>query len=122
MNLPLIQTLRVRDTLLCVFPKELGDAAVEDYPLQLLERIERTRCCKVLLDVSAMEVVDTYVAAVLARTVNNARLLGSRTVLCGIRPEVAATLAHMGQTLPGVQTALNVDRGFALLNAPGAIP
>ena len=59
--------------------------------------------------------VDTYVARILAETGRMARLMGTRTVLVGMRPEVAATLVRMGYAMEGVRTALDLDDGLALL-------
>lgn len=110
-----VPIVRVHGTLLCVFLSEMTDVVAEAYQSQLLARIESTGVRDVLLDISAVDVVDTYVARVLLETANMAQLMGARSVLVGMRPDVAATLAHMGQVLSGLETALNVDDGFALL-------
>lgn len=110
-----VPIVRVHGALLCVFLSEMTDVIAEAYQSQLLARIESTGVRGVLLDISAVDVVDTYVARVLLETANMAQLMGARSVLVGMRPDVAATLAHMGQVLSGMETALNVDDGFALL-------
>ena len=68
-----------------------------------------------MIDISGLEVVDTYVARVLAETGRMARLMGADTVLVGMRPEVAATLIRMGYAMDGIRTALNLEEGLALL-------
>ncbi len=68
-----------------------------------------------VIDISALEVVDTYVARVLAETGRMARLMGADTVLVGMRPEVAATLIRMGYMMDGIRTALNLEEGLELL-------
>jgi rsbT antagonist protein RsbS len=68
-----------------------------------------------MLEISALELVDTYVARVLADTARMARLMGTRTVIVGMRPEVAATLVQMGYELDGIEAALNVDHALELL-------
>ena len=68
-----------------------------------------------LIDLSGLDIVDSYVARVLADTAKMARLMGTDTVIVGIRPEVAATLVRMGYAMSGVRTALNVDEGIAML-------
>lgn len=110
-----VPLLCVRDTIICVFQSDLTDATAERYQAQLLERIERTGGSNVLLEVSALDLVDSYVAQMLLDTATMARLMGARAVLVGVRPEVAATLVHMGHTLAGIETALNVDHAFKLL-------
>jgi len=69
----------------------------------------------VVIDISGLEEVDTYVARVLADTARMAKLMGTRSVLVGMRPEVAATLVRMGYAMSGVETALDVDQGLSLL-------
>lgn len=113
-----IPVIRIRDTLLSAIQGDLSDRVAEAFQHDLLTRLERTGASGVLLDISALEIVDTYVARVLAETAQMASLMGARTVLVGMRPEVAATLITMGETLTGVDTALNVDDGLELLAAP----
>jgi rsbT antagonist protein RsbS len=71
-----------------------------------------------VVDISGLEVVDTYVARVLADTARMAKLMGARSVLVGMRPEVAATLVRMGYAMDGVATALNVDEALVVLSEP----
>lgn len=118
MGTPGVPIVRISGTLLCVFQADLSDRVAEACQQQLLAKLESTCETRVLLDVSSLDMVDTYVARVLLDTASMARLMGARTVLVGMRPEVAATLAHMGQVLGGMETALNVDHGFALLSKP----
>ncbi len=110
-----IPVIRIRDTLLSALQGDLSDRVAEAFQQHLLTKIESTGARGVLLDISALEIVDTYVARVLVDTAMMARLMGARTVLVGMRPEVAATLIHMGQALQGLETALNVDDGLDLL-------
>jgi rsbT antagonist protein RsbS len=110
-----IPILRVADNLLVTVQTELHDAVAEAFQEDLLATIERTGAAGLLIDVSGLDVVDSYVARVLADTGRMAKLMGTETVIVGIRPEVAATLVRMGYTMTGVRTALNVDEGLALL-------
>ena len=111
-NIPI---LRVADNLLVTVQTELHDQVAEAFQEDLLAAIEKTGAAGLLVDVTALDVVDSYVARVLADTAKMARLMGTETVIVGIRPEVAATLVRMGYMMTGVRTALNVDEGLALL-------
>ena len=112
-----IPVLRVADNLLVTVQTDLHDAVAEAFQEDLLAEIEKTGAAGLLIDVTGLDVVDSYVARVLADTARMAKLMGTETVIVGIRPEVAATLVRMGYSMTGVRTALNVDEGLALLPA-----
>lgn len=110
-----IPILRVGDNLLVSVQTDLHDAVAEAFQEDLLATIEKTGAAGLLIDVSGLDMVDSYVARVLADTGRMAKLMGTEPVIVGIRPEVAATLVRMGYAMTGVRTALNVDEGLALL-------
>ena len=111
-----IPILRIGSTLLVTIQTDLHDAMAEAFQEDVLSAIERESASGLLIDVSGLDSVDSYVARVLAETGRMARLMGTATVIVGIRPEVAATLVRMGYQMgSGVRTALNVDDGLALL-------
>ena len=110
-----IPILRVGEVLLVSVQTDLHDALAETFQADVLLAIEKTGVRGLLVDISALDVVDSYVARVLADMGRMARLMGTETVLCGMRPEVAATLVAMGYLMTGVRTALNVDDGLLLL-------
>jgi rsbT antagonist protein RsbS len=110
-----IPILRIGPTLLTTIPIELRDAVADAFQADILTDIERTGATGLVIDISGLDMVDTYVARILAETGRMARLMGTATVLVGMRPEVAATLVRMGYDMGGVRTALNLDDGLALL-------
>ena len=110
-----IPILRVGQNLLCTVHVELRDAVAEAFQEDILEELEKRRAGGLLVDISGLDVVDTYVARVLTETARMARLMGTSTVIVGMRPYVAATLVRMGYAMDGVQTALNVDDGIEAL-------
>jgi len=110
-----IPVLQVGDNLLVSVQTDLHDAVAEAFQADLLTTIERTGAAGLVIDVSGLDVVDSYVARVLADTGRMAKLMGTVTVIVGIRPEVAATLVRMGYQMTGVRTALSVDEGLRLL-------
>jgi rsbT antagonist protein RsbS len=111
-----IPILRLGGTLLATIPTELRDRVAQDFQDDILTALEERGGARgVVIDISGVETVDTYVARVLADTGRMAKLMGARTVLVGMRPEVAATLVRMGYSMEGVLTALNAAEGLALL-------
>lgn len=115
----MIPILRLGTTLLATIQDELRDHVAQAFQEDVLAQLERRGTTGLVIDISALEVVDTYVARVLAETGRMARLMGADTVLVGMRPEVAATLIRMGYSMDGVRTALNLEEGLALLTRRG---
>jgi rsbT antagonist protein RsbS len=107
-----IPILRIGRILLTTVHIELDDRVAEAFQKDVLRAIEKADATGLLIDISGLDLVDTYVARILAETGRMAKLMGTSTVLVGMRPEVAATLVRMGYTLDGVETALNVEEGL----------
>ena len=110
-----IPILRVGPTLLATVHIELRDAVAEAFQEDVLAAIERHGSSGLVIDITGLDMVDSYVARILAETGRMAKLMGTQTVLVGMRPEVAATLVRMGYGMEGVQTALNLDDGLEIL-------
>jgi rsbT antagonist protein RsbS len=110
-----IPVIRLGDNLLVSLQGDLDDAAVLHLERELTEWTSRTRAKGVLIDVSGLAVVDSFIARVIARIVAMTRLLGAQTVVVGIQPAVAITLVELGISMDHVHTALNAGHGMALL-------
>ena len=110
-----IPILKVEDTLMVSIQVELHDQQALDLQEDILSEIDRTQAKGLLIDVTALEVVDSFLGRLISDTAAMARMMGTQTVLVGLRPAVAITLVELGLDLPGVQTALNVERGLALI-------
>jgi rsbT antagonist protein RsbS len=114
-----IPILRIGSTLLVTIQTDLHDALAEAFQEDILVTIEKQDASGLIIDVSGLESVDSYVARLLTDTAKMARLMGTDTVIVGVRAEVAATLVRMGYTMGNaVRTALNVDDGLKLLGRP----
>jgi rsbT antagonist protein RsbS len=111
-----IPILRLGDVLISSVHVDLHDAVAEAFQADVLTHIEKTGAKGLVIDVSGLEMVDSYVARILADTGRMAKLMGTQMVLVGMRPEVAATLVRMGYSMEGVKTALNLDAGLAVLH------
>jgi rsbT antagonist protein RsbS len=110
-----IPILRIGPTLLATVSVDLRDAVADTFQADVLTSIERSGATGLVIDISGLEIVDSYVARILAETGRMARLMGTDTIIVGMRPEVAGTLVRMGYAMEGVQTALDLDDGLALL-------
>lgn len=107
-----IPILRVKDILLTSIQVDLTDQDALDFQSDVLSRVSETEVNGVVIDITALNVVDSFMAHVLNDTANMARLLGTEVVVCGTQPSVALTLTEMGRELIGVETALNLEQGL----------
>ncbi|MEG8276108.1 STAS domain-containing protein [Streptomyces sp. AHA2] len=112
-----VPVLRLGDVLLVTLQGELHDAMAEQLQHDVATRIAQSRVTGVVIDISGVEIVDSFLGRVLAEIAAGAKLLAARTVLAGMRPAVAITLVELGLTLPGLRTALDVERAMELLAA-----
>ncbi|MEU8034847.1 STAS domain-containing protein [Streptomyces sp. NPDC049099] len=114
-----VPVLALGDVLLVSLQGELHDGMAEQLQQDITSRIATSRVSGVVLDISGVDVVDSFLGRVLAEIASTARLLAARTVLAGMRPAVAITLVELGLALPGLVTALDVDRALELLARRG---
>jgi rsbT antagonist protein RsbS len=110
-----IPILKMGRFLLVTVQVDMHDQLAMQLQEDLTERIVAARARGVLIDISALEVVDSFIGHMISNIAAMARVLDAETVVVGIQPAVAITLVELGLSLEGVRTALNVDRGMALL-------
>ncbi|MYS23527.1 rsbT antagonist protein RsbS [Streptomyces sp. DvalAA-14] len=107
-----VPILKIGDILLVSIQIDLEDQMVLDLQEDLSERIVGTGAHGVVIDISALEIVDSFVGRMLATIAAISRVLGAETVVVGMRPAVAMTLVELGLSLGGVRTALNLEEGL----------
>jgi len=112
-----IPILKLRGLLLVTIQVDMHDRLAMQLQDELTARISETGARGVLIDISSLEIVDSFIGRMIANIAAMARVLDAETVVVGMQPAVAITLVELGLTLPGVRTALNVDKGMALLEA-----
>jgi len=112
-----IPILRMGPFLLVTIQVDMDDRVAVQLQDDLTASISNTHARGVLIDISALEIVDSFIGRMISNISAMSRILDASTVLVGMRPAVAITLVELGLTIPGVMTALNVERGMAMLNA-----
>jgi rsbT antagonist protein RsbS len=110
-----IPILKMGDYLLVTIQVDMHDRLAMTLQDDLTSRIVDVRAKGVLIDISALEIVDSFIGRMLADIAAMSRVLDAETVVVGMRPAVAITLVELGLSLTGVRTALNVERGMELL-------
>ncbi|HEU4699313.1 MAG TPA: STAS domain-containing protein [Gemmatimonadales bacterium] len=112
-----IPILKMGEFLLVTIQVDMHDRLALTLQDDLTDRIARTGARGVLIDISSLEIVDSFIGRMLANIAAMARILDAQTVVVGMQPAVAITLVELGLSLPGVRTALDVERGMLLLRA-----
>lgn len=105
-----IPILKLKDILITSIQIDLTDEEAILFQTDVLAKVSETDAKGVVIDITALDVVDSFMARVLNNTATMVRLLGAEVVLCGMQPSVALTLIEMGRELIGVETALNLDQ------------
>ncbi|HEX8181200.1 MAG TPA: STAS domain-containing protein [Pyrinomonadaceae bacterium] len=112
-----IPILKVGRVLIVPIQVDMDDQTVIGLQERILAELERTGARGVLIDISLLEMVDSFIGRMLSDIASMARIMDARTVVVGMRPAVAITLVELGLELRGVETVLNVDEGIKLLRA-----
>jgi len=113
MKIPILQLGRI---LLVSIQVDLTDTDAMQFQNDLVNKIAATEALGVAIDITALDVVDSFMARLISDTASMARLLGAEVVICGIQPYVAMTLVEMGRDLIGADCAFNLEQALKILN------
>ena len=112
----LVSILRQGDYLLASINAALDDGEMVRFQEALVERIGQDRSRGVIVDVAALDVLDSYAARTLGLLAEMARLRGAETVIVGVSPEIAFTMVRLGMSIANVHTALDLEQGLQVLD------
>ncbi|MEI6314676.1 MAG: STAS domain-containing protein [Syntrophus sp. (in: bacteria)] len=112
-----IPIIKMGEFLLVSIQVDMHDRLALTLQDDLMEQIVRTGARGVLIDISSLQVVDSFIGRMLGNIAAMSRILDAETVVVGMQPAVAVTLVELGMSLKGIRTALNVDKGMALLRS-----
>jgi rsbT antagonist protein RsbS len=119
-----IPILKMGEFLLVTIQVDMHDRMAITLQEDLTDRIVKTGAKGVLIDISSLEIVDSFIGRMLGNIASMSRILDAETVVVGMRPSVAITLVELGVALPGIRAALNVERGMRMLRSSirGEVP
>ena len=112
-----IPILKMGEFLLVTIQVDMHDQLAITLQEDLTQQIVKHRAHGVLIDISSLEIVDSFIGRMIGNIAGMARMLDAQTVLVGMKPAVAITLVELGLSLAGVRTALNVEKGMAVLQS-----
>ncbi|MDF2955480.1 STAS domain-containing protein [Candidatus Alkanophaga liquidiphilum] len=110
-----IPILKIGDFLVASIQIPLHDKLAVKFQQDLLQKIEKTKAKGLIVDITAIDVVDSFITRILVEIAKMAGLMGVKTVLVGLRPEIAITLVEFGMELGGIKTALDLESALSLL-------
>ena len=116
-----IPILKMGEHLLVTIQVDMHDRLALNLQEDLTHRVVKTKAKGVLIDISALEIVDSFIGRMLANIASMSKVLDARPVVVGMRPAVAITLVELGLNLAGVSTALNVEKGMELLRTQSSV-
>jgi rsbT antagonist protein RsbS len=111
-----IAILTIGSVIIVPLQVELHDQAARNLQRNILNKIERINAKGLLMDVSGVNIIDSFLGRLLVETAKMAGLMGAETVLVGMKKEVVLTLIHLGMIMKDVRTAMNLEDGLTLLN------
>ncbi len=110
-----IPILKIGDVLIASIQTALHDTTAIQFKDDLLEKIHETKARGVIIDLTAVDIVDSFIGRMIADIAAMSGLMGTQVILTGLQPAVAITLVELGMELPSVLTALNLEKGLALM-------
>jgi rsbT antagonist protein RsbS len=116
-----IPVLRLGDFLLVTIQVDLDDRLAEALEENLVNLVHQTSACGVLIDISAVSIIDSFIGRILSNIAGMAKIMDAETVVVGMQPAVAVTLVELGLPFKGILTALNVEKGLELLRMKVAL-
>jgi len=108
-----VAIMKLGEVLITAIPVDLSDEDAKQFQNDLLHQINSCDAKGVVIDISALDLVDSYMARIVNDSATMAGLLGAEVVVCGMQPQIGTTLIEMGRELLGVETALNLDLAMA---------
>ena len=117
-----ISVIKVRDILLVTMPPDPDDSTISALQESVLTALERHASSALILDIGAVDTLDSFFARTVTETAQMVTLMGGRTIIVGMQPAVAITATQMGLTLGNIETALNVDSALDLAARPAPPP
>ncbi len=117
MNSFRIPILKIGDVLIASIQVALHDASAVQFKDDLLQQIHDTKARGVIIDLTAIDVVDSFIGRMIADIASMSGLMGAKVILTGLQPAVAITLVELGLELQGVLTALNLEKGLAMMQS-----
>lgn len=110
-----IPILQIEDFLVASIQTALHDRSAVQFRDDLLQRIHETKAKGLIIDLTAVDIVDSFIGRLIGDVAEMAALMGTRVVVSGLQPAVAITLTELGLELPGIITALNLEKGISIL-------
>ena len=110
-----IPILQIEDFLVASIQVALHDRSAVQFRDDLLQRIYETKAKGLIIDLTAVDIVDSFIGRLIGDVAQMAALMGTRVVVTGLQPAVAITLTELGLEMPGVLTALNLEKGISIL-------
>lgn len=111
-----VPILVISNTLIICIQNDLSDTAILELQNDILNKTYKTRVNGVIIDISALDMIDLFLGKVISDTAKMVRLLGAQAILVGMKPNIAITLIELGFEMPNVKTAIDIDNGLKILN------